>query len=381
MLGPVMTFGWLVSAAFAQLLFQCGWPTALVIGACLSPTDPVLAASVLAKSRFSDRVPARLKNMLSAESACNDGISFPFLYAGLAILTESTTKDIVVKWLVVTVLYQCILGVTIGLALGYVARRALRFSVDRDLVGRPSFIVFYLLMALLSIGVGSTLGSDDFLVAFGAGVGFGYDNWFSDRLKAAFPEIVDLLLNSTMFVYFGADIRWDHFIPDGATPNRSAVKLVLFVVLVLLFRRIPIVLALKRWIPDLKTYREALFCGHFGPMGVGALFLAIESRAQLETGSSEPLPKPPKNVHGYPGYQGAERMRATELVWPVICAVVFGSTIVHGVSVGAITIASHFSKPEGERAPLLAQEEAGLEEMNHSDGDGDSAMEGSDENA
>jgi NhaP-type Na+/H+ or K+/H+ antiporter len=35
----------------------------MIIGACLSPTDPVLAASVLAKSRFSDRVPKRLKNV------------------------------------------------------------------------------------------------------------------------------------------------------------------------------------------------------------------------------------------------------------------------------------------------------------------------------
>jgi sodium/hydrogen antiporter len=35
----------------------------MIIGACLSPTDLVLAASVLAKSRFSDRVPSRIKNV------------------------------------------------------------------------------------------------------------------------------------------------------------------------------------------------------------------------------------------------------------------------------------------------------------------------------
>jgi NhaP-type Na+/H+ or K+/H+ antiporter len=35
----------------------------MIIGACLSPTDLVLAASVLAKSRFSDRVPSRIKNL------------------------------------------------------------------------------------------------------------------------------------------------------------------------------------------------------------------------------------------------------------------------------------------------------------------------------
>jgi NhaP-type Na+/H+ or K+/H+ antiporter len=45
-------------------------------------------------------------------------------------------------------------------------------------------------------------------------------------------------------------------------------------------------------IPGLRTYREALFCGHFGPMGVGALFLTMEARGELETnGSSVPFGK------------------------------------------------------------------------------------------
>ncbi|KAK3059943.1 hypothetical protein LTS18_009684, partial [Coniosporium uncinatum] len=45
-LGPVMTFGWLICAAFIYALFPTvGFPTSLVISACLTPTDPVLAAS------------------------------------------------------------------------------------------------------------------------------------------------------------------------------------------------------------------------------------------------------------------------------------------------------------------------------------------------
>lgn len=81
-LGPIMTFSWAITSLFAYLIFQTSVPAALVIGACLAPTDPVLAASVLSKSRFSERVPGRLKHLLSAESACNDGVSFPFLYIG-----------------------------------------------------------------------------------------------------------------------------------------------------------------------------------------------------------------------------------------------------------------------------------------------------------
>ena len=56
-------------------------------------------------------------------------------------------------------------------------------------------------------------------------------------------------------------------------------KLVVLGILVLLFLRIPIMMALNPLIPDIKTWREALFAGHFGPIGVGALFVAILARA------------------------------------------------------------------------------------------------------
>lgn len=75
--GPVMAFGWLVSALFIALIFRTNAATALTIAACLTPTDPVLASSILSNSQFSSRVPKRIKDMLSAESGCNDGISFP----------------------------------------------------------------------------------------------------------------------------------------------------------------------------------------------------------------------------------------------------------------------------------------------------------------
>lgn len=73
-----MVFGWLISAVFIVLLFKADIATALAIAACLTPTDPVLASSILANSQFSSRVPKRIKDMLSAESGVNDGISYPY---------------------------------------------------------------------------------------------------------------------------------------------------------------------------------------------------------------------------------------------------------------------------------------------------------------
>jgi NhaP-type Na+/H+ or K+/H+ antiporter len=340
----------------------------LVVAACLTPTDPVLASSILSNSQFSNRVPKRIKDMLSAESGCNDGISFPFLFIGLAILTNRTIGEAMKEWVLITILWQCVFGTFTGIVIGTSANRILRFSADRGYIDPPGFVVFYLLMALLCVGLGSTLGTDDFLVAFGAGYGFARDGWFAEKTKGVhLPNIIDLLLNSAMFVYLGTIIPWSSFHAQPIAEFITPWRLVAFVVLVLLFRRIPIVLALYRWIPDIRTPREALFCGHFGPMGLGAIFLAIEARAQLENGTSMPDPHPPHYEQPY-----TDREMAVEAIWPLVCAIVFASTLVHGLSVLVISIYGHLTRPKSERAGLFAAETEPLLGMEHEGGDGGS---------
>jgi NhaP-type Na+/H+ or K+/H+ antiporter len=371
LLGPIMSVSWAITAFFASLVFQTGIPAALIIGACLAPTDPLLAASVLSRSRFSDRIPRRLRHLLAAESACNDGMSFPFLYIGLVALNFPKVGDAVKQWLLVTVLWQCSLGLLTGLAIGRCANKLLRFSDTRHYISQPSLLVFYLLLAVLSVGVGSTIGSNDFLIAFGAGVGFGHDGWFSKKTKSVpLHTIVEITLNCSMFILFGTLIPWNSFLPQEITPTCNIWRLILFLSLVLLFRRIPIMFALQRIIPDIRTPHEALLCGHFGPMGVSAVFLAIEARAQLETGTSIPLPMPEDPVPPY-----SDKVKALYLMWPVICFVVLGSTMVHGFSVLVLSLGSHFSRPRGERAPLIGAETDALGTMEHEGDEGESEPE------
>ncbi|WPH01459.1 Hypothetical protein R9X50_00430500 [Acrodontium crateriforme] len=361
LLGPVMTIGWLVCAGFVALLFGTDLPTSLVIAACLTPTDPVLAASILSNSQFSNRVPPRIKHMLSAESGCNDGISFPFLYIGLFILTQENDASAFKSWFLITILWQCVFGTILGLVIGTTFNRLLRFSDKKGYIDDAGFTVFYLLLAVLSVGVGSTLGADDFLVSFGAGYGFARDGWFSEKTKEArLPKILDLLFNSAMFVYLGTIIPWYDFVPQNITISITPIRLIGFLVLVLLFRRIPAVLLTWRWIPDIHTWHEAFFCGHFGPMGLGGLFLAIEARAVLENGTAIPDAHPP-----HYGYPYTAREKAVMMVWPIVCFTVMGSTIVHGLSVLVISIASHFSRSQERRAGLLAAEDDPLGGMNH----------------
>lgn len=71
LLGPVMLGMWLVSSVIVYLLFHgdgsFSWLESMVLGACITPTDPVLASSIV-KGRFAEKhIPEHVRDLLSAE--------------------------------------------------------------------------------------------------------------------------------------------------------------------------------------------------------------------------------------------------------------------------------------------------------------------------
>lgn len=330
---PVMTFGWLITSLFIWGLFRShlNWLDSLCIAACVTATDPVLASSVVGKGKFAKRVPKHLRDLLSAESGCNDGMAFPFVYLAVYLIRyRPDATKVAYHWICYSILYECLFGAIYGVLVGYAARRAIRWAHEKDIIDRESFLVFYFVLALFCAGSGALLGLDDLLVGFACGVGFSNDGWFLEKTEESHvSNVIDLLINLAFFVYFGAIIPWGQFnSPDiiGLTPWR----LVVLGLLVLFFRRIPIMLLLKPVIPDIKTWREASFAGHFGPIGVGGLFVAILARAELETESTTPLAQLPE--------EGFEHLNIIEMIWPITCFLVIVSILVHGSSIAVFTL-------------------------------------------
>lgn len=336
LLVPVMTFGWLMTSLFVWWMIpHLDWLESLCVAACVTATDPVLASSVVGKGKFAKRVPKHLRDLLSAESGCNDGMAFPFIYLALYIIEyRYKPNDVAFHWFVVTILYECVFGAIYGFVIGYIGRHGIKWAEKHDLVDRESFLVFYFVLALFCAGSGSILGVDDLLVGFAAGVGFSNDGWFTQKTEESHvSNVIDLLLNLAYFVYLGTIIPWEQYnaIDLGVTPWR----LVVIAIFVILFRRIPIMMALKPFIPDIKTWREALFAGHFGPIGVGAIFVAILARAELETGTTTPLADLP--APETPHYE------LIALIWPITTFLVISSIIVHGSSVAVFTLGKHIN--------------------------------------
>jgi NhaP-type Na+/H+ or K+/H+ antiporter len=328
---PVMTFGWLMTSVFIWwMIVPLTWLEALACAACVTATDPVLASSVVGKGKFAKRVPKHLRDVLSAESGCNDGMAFPFIYLSIYLLRyRPNAGQVIFHWTCYTILYECIFGAFYGFMIGYIARHLIKYSERKGLIDRESFLVFYFTLALFCAGSGSMLGMDDLLIGFSAGVGFSNDGWFTEKTEESHvSNVIDLLLNLAYFVYLGTIIPWDQYnTPSvGLTPWRLSV----IAIFVILFRRIPIMMALKPIIPDIKTWREALFAGHFGPIGVGAIFAAILARSELETESTYPLSTIPP-----PGTKDYELIY---LIWPVTTFLVISSILVHGSSIAVFTL-------------------------------------------
>lgn len=328
---PVMIFGWVVSSVFIwKLVPTLRWIDALCVAGCVTATDPVLASAVVGKGKFARRVPGHLRNLLSAESGCNDGMAFPFVILAVYIeIHEHHPAEITKEFLCVGILYSCVLGILIGIVIGYGARHLVKFAEAKNLVDRESFLVYYFCVALFCVGVGTLTGTDDLLVSFAAGAAFSWDGWFSKQTEESHvSDVIDVLLNTAFFIYFGAVIPWPDF--NDFEIGLKAWKLVCMAIIILFVRRIPIMMAIKPITPDIHTWREALFCGHFGPIGVGALFMCLLARAEIENGTEKPNENlvPKSDPHYF----------LVRTIWPITCFLVIASIVVHGSSIAVFTL-------------------------------------------
>jgi hypothetical protein len=78
-----------------------------------------------------------------------------------------------------------------------------------------------------------------------------------------------MLLNISVFLWFGAVCPWATFRDNDVIP---LWRLVLLGILILLFRRIPVVFAMHKFIREIEHFQQAAFVGFFGPIGVSAIF-------------------------------------------------------------------------------------------------------------
>lgn len=80
---------------------------------------------------------------------------------------------------------------------------------------------------------------------------------------------IDMLLNISVFIWFGAVCPWASFRTNDIIP---VYRLIFLGILILLFRRLPVIFAMHKYIREIEDIPQAAFMGFFGPIWVSAIF-------------------------------------------------------------------------------------------------------------
>ena len=162
------------------------------------------------------------------------------------------------------------MSILYGFLIGWLFKEALQWAEEHKYVDRESFLVFAISIALFISGTAGLLGTDDVLACFVAGNAFTWDDWFRQETKDdSFQPTIDMLLNVAIFAWLGAVCPWYEFLHNNVIP---IYRLIPLGIMILLFRRLPIVFALHKKIRQIEEWRQALFVGFFGPVGISAVF-------------------------------------------------------------------------------------------------------------
>ncbi|WFD34481.1 hypothetical protein MCUN1_001322 [Malassezia cuniculi] len=315
----IMTIAWFISALLIWgLIGKMTFLEALCIASCVTPTDPVLANSITSGHFAETHVPENVRRIILAESGANDGLGFPFLFLAVFLLARTkadygqSVGDEIGRWFYSVICYQVLLSVAYGALMGFVARKSLRWAVDHNLIDMSNFFSYGFGLAMFTVGTAGLFGTDDILACFICGNSFTWDDWFRLRIEEHdFQEIIDMLLNTGIFLYIGTIIPWGDY--SNSELGLSGWRLVVLGICVILVRRLPWVMAMYKLIPALHDWKEAAFTGWFGPIGVGAIYY-------IEVALRE-VPDDDTRTH----------MR--EVINPVVLFCVFSSVLTHGITI------------------------------------------------
>lgn len=140
---------------------------AVLLGAVLAPTDPVLASDIQVEGPTDlDRV----RFGLTGEAGMNDGTAFPFVMLGLGLLGLHELGSGMIRWVVIDVVWAILGGVVIGTLLGMAVGWLVIYlrREHREAVGLDDFLALGLIA--LSYGIADLVGTYGFLSVFAAGL-------------------------------------------------------------------------------------------------------------------------------------------------------------------------------------------------------------------
>jgi NhaP-type Na+/H+ or K+/H+ antiporter len=293
-------------ALFATQAMGLSLGAAIILGAVLAPTDPVLAGDVGLGPPGENEEAEDPEFSLHTEAGLNDGLAFPFVLAGLLIADEGGTGW-VLEWVATDVVYALAVATVVGAAAGYLIAGAHVRLRDRELLSHD-FDAFVALATVLCVyGLVELVGAYGFVAVFWAGFTFrryelGHE--VNRRVHDGADEYAKLFELGVLLV-LGSLVTWEGLGEPGVAGWLLAPLLIVVL-------RPAIVLALSTG--SLLSWGQRFFLAWFGVRGIAAIFYAAYV---IHTGTLS---------------DGEERT----IFWTAV-VVVLVSVVVHGTSAAPLT--------------------------------------------
>lgn len=245
-------------AVCAKLLFpQLDWAECFLLGAVLSPTDPVVTSTVVTTKR----VPALIRHTLNLESGLNDGLALPLVLFFLVLAAPGGNAADSALELLGEVAVGVVIGAVVAVAAGRILRRLPEGAIAQNYEG-----VYALGLALFSYGLADATIGNGLIAAFVAGVVLAAVEHDLPDVFSHFNENVSAVFQLATFFLFGAlivDTAWGH----------GVLALVAFIAFALLVAR-PVAVLVSLAGTRLPQPTK-LFIAWFGPKAVASMLFSL----------------------------------------------------------------------------------------------------------
>jgi sodium/hydrogen antiporter len=262
LIGFLMPISIFAIAAVGHWLLKMDWGPAILLGAILAPTDPVLASEVQI-SDLEDR--DELRFGLTSEGGLNDALAFPFVYFGIYSLKDSNWDNWFKQWVAVDLIWAIAAGLVMGIlvakAVVWIDNKMQKIETVDALM--EDFVALSII--LLTYSLTEIVNGYGFLAVFVAGIVTqrSYRNPEKRHSQLEFTERIEKLLEVGTILLLGSLLRSPAIVAHGGEA--------LLVAGLLIFVIRPVGAWISTIGASLRPVTRWLY-GWFGIRGVGSIY-------------------------------------------------------------------------------------------------------------
>ncbi len=262
LIGFLMPISIFSIAAVGHFFLSLDWGAAILLGAILAPTDPVLASEVQL-AHLDDR--DELRFGLTSEGGLNDALAFPFVYFGIYSLKDGNWPNWFSQWVAVDVIWATaaaiVMGILVAKAVTWIDKRLQRYRPADELI--EDFIA--LSTILLTYSLTEVVNGYGFLAVFVSGIVVqrSYRDPEKPLSQLRFTERIEKLMEVATILLLGSLLRLKPMLAFAA--DTMLVAGLLFF----------LIRPLGAWISTIGSPLHPAsrwLCGWFGIRGVGSIY-------------------------------------------------------------------------------------------------------------